>query len=237
MKNFILNKLKNIQLRIARTSAKSYVKYLRSIGVEIGENIDFHGGVKNISIDITRPSLVTIGSNISFNKNFTLITHDWGGYVLRNKYNDFIPSSGPVKLGNNIVFGRNVTVLKGVTIGDNCIIGLNSIVNKDIPSNSVAVGSPAKVISSLDDYYKKRKQECINEALFYAKSIETRFKRRPKINEFWEEFPLFLNGEDLVNGLPVRKQLGDAYNFYRKNNKPIFDGFNDFLSKAGVLKK
>lgn len=230
-------KLYNLRLRWAKSSPNRYIKFLRKKGVIIGDKIDFHGGTKNISIDITRPSLVSIGSNISFNKNFTLLTHDWGGYVIRNKFKEFIPSSGPVKIGSNIVFGRNVTVLKGVTIGDNCIIGLNSIITNDIPANSIAIGSPARVVSTLEDYYKKRKKQAVEEALIYAKSIEERFKRRPKINEFWEEFPLFLNGKDIVNGLPIQRQLGDAYEYYKDNNQPIFGGFDDFLKKAGVIKK
>lgn len=233
----IINIIKNLQLRLARTSVKRYLRFLNRTGVKIGDNIYFHGGVNTVSIDITRPSLVTIGSNISFNKNFTLLTHDWGGYVLRNRYKEFIPSSGKVKIGNNIVFGRNVTVLKGVTIGDNCIIGLNSVITKDIPANSVAVGAPARVVSTLEDYYKKRKKQCIEEALAYAKSIEERFNRRPKIEEFWEEFSLFLNGEELVDGLPIQRQMKEAYEFYKENNQPIFNGFDDFLEKAGVTTK
>lgn len=51
----------------------------------------------------------------------------------------------------------NCTVLKGVTIGDNCIIGIGSIVTKDIPANSVAIGNPAKVVCSLDEYFEKEK--------------------------------------------------------------------------------
>ena len=230
----IKNILLNLKLRFARLSSKRYKRFLNDLGVVIGDNIDFHGGLKTISIDITRPSLVTIGSNISFNKNFTLLTHDWGGYVLRNKYKEFIPSSGPVKIGNNIVFGQNVTVLKGVTIGDNSIIGLNSVITKDIPPNSLAIGAPAKVISTLEGYYEKRKKQSINEALVYAKSIEERFNRLPKIEEFWEEFPLFLRGNELIEGLPIKKQLGDAYEFYKENNQPVFKGFNDFLEQAGV---
>lgn len=230
----IKNKLENLKLRWARTSPKRYIKFLKNKGIVIGDNIFFHGGVKSVSIDITRPSLVTIGSNISFNKNFTLLTHDWGSYVLRNKYQEFISSSGPVNIGNNIVFGRNVTVLKGVSIGDNCIIGLNSVITRDIPPNSVAVGVPAKVISTLEGYYEKRKKESVKEALVYAKSIEERFNRKPKIKEFWEEFPLFLKGDELHDKLPIKRQLGKAYGHYKVNNKPVFDGFDDFLRKAGV---
>lgn len=47
-------------------------------------------------------------------------------------------------------------ILKGVTIGDNVFIGANSVVSKDIPSNSIAVGSPARVVHTLDDYYKTK---------------------------------------------------------------------------------
>lgn len=45
----------------------------------------------------------------------------------------------PIKVGNNVWIGGNVAVLPGVTIGDNVVIGAGSIVNKDIPSNVVAV--------------------------------------------------------------------------------------------------
>lgn len=50
-------------------------------------------------------------------------------------------------------------ILKGVTIGDNVFICANSVVSRDIPSNSIAVGSPAHVVHTLDDYYKRRKEE------------------------------------------------------------------------------
>lgn len=57
---------------------------------------------------------------------------------------------GAISIGNNCWIGAKVTVLAGVDIGDNCIIGAGSIVTKDIPANSLAVGSPAKVIKSID---------------------------------------------------------------------------------------
>jgi acetyltransferase-like isoleucine patch superfamily enzyme len=54
--------------------------------------------------------------------------------------------SAPVIIGKNVWLGAKVTVLKGVRIGDNCIIGANAVVTKDIPANAVAVGVPAKVV-------------------------------------------------------------------------------------------
>ena len=54
----------------------------------------------------------------------------------------------PIKVGNNVWFGANVSVLPGVTIGDNTIIGAGSVVNKDIPSGVIAVGNPCRVTVS-----------------------------------------------------------------------------------------
>lgn len=64
------------------------------------------------------------------------------------------PRSGsyrPVHICKNVWLGMNVIVLKGVTIGENSVIGAGSIVTKDIPANVVAAGNPCKVIKPLDD--------------------------------------------------------------------------------------
>jgi acetyltransferase-like isoleucine patch superfamily enzyme len=55
-------------------------------------------------------------------------------------------SSLPIKIGDDCWLGANVIVLQGVTIGNGCVIGAGSVVTKDIPDYSVAVGNPAKVI-------------------------------------------------------------------------------------------
>lgn len=55
----------------------------------------------------------------------------------------------PVRIGENCWLGAKVTVVAGVTIGNNCVIGAGSLVTKDVPDNSIAVGNPARVIRSL----------------------------------------------------------------------------------------
>lgn len=234
MKRFLKKKLRNLELRWARTSPQRYIKFLRRKGVKIGNNLWVTPDVKSLRIDTTRPSLLEIGDEVRLNRNLTILTHDGGFYVLLSKYKEFISQSGRVKIGNNVYFGRNCTVFKGVTIGNNCIIGFGSVVTKDIPPNSVAVGAPAKVVSTLDDYYKKRKEKYIDEALDYARSIRERFNRKPKIEEFWEEFPLFLNGDEDCPQLPIKQQMGPAYEYYQKNHKSKFAGFEEFLKQAGV---
>lgn len=56
----------------------------------------------------------------------------------------------PVKIGKNVWIGANALILPGVVIGDNCTIGAGSVVNKNIPDNSIAVGNPCKVIKKVE---------------------------------------------------------------------------------------
>lgn len=228
--------LKYLEKHYAESSNERYVKYLTRKGISIGKNCIFRDP-KSTTIDLTRPSLIEIGDNVDMNVNFTILTHDYATLVFRNMYHEFIPSSGKVKIGNNIYIGRNVSILKGVTIGDNCVIGIGSIVTRDIPANSVAVGAPAKVIYSVEKYYEIRKAAQVNEAFLYAKSIKERYGRMPVIEDFWEEFPLFLNGNEDHQNLPVKKQLKSAYEIYKVSHKAIFNGFDDFLTKAGLFKQ
>lgn len=60
------------------------------------------------------------------------------------------PVCKPIKIGHRVWCGDNVTILSGVTVGDDVVIGAGSLVNKSIPPNSIAVGVPAKVIKPLE---------------------------------------------------------------------------------------
>lgn len=57
----------------------------------------------------------------------------------------------PVKIGRNVWIGSNSTILPGVTVGDNAVIGAGSVVTRDVPENMVVAGNPAKVIKSIFD--------------------------------------------------------------------------------------
>lgn len=61
-----------------------------------------------------------------------------------------LPGAAPVKIGHRVWCGVNVTILAGVTIGDDVVIGAGSVVLRDLPSNSVAAGVPAQVLRPLD---------------------------------------------------------------------------------------
>lgn len=195
-----------------------------------------HIDPKSSLIDLSRPSLISIGSGCYMNNNFTILTHDWVTKVFLNSDRMFLNSSGRVTIGNNVSFGQNVMVLKGVTIGDNCFIGAGSIVTKDIPANSIAVGAPCKVVMTLEEYYQKRLVKSENEALDYARSIQERYHRKPIPSDFWEEFIWFVSGDEIDKypEIPIRRQLGHSYERYKANHKAKYHSFEEFLIAAGI---
>ena len=70
-------------------------------------------------------------------------------------YMDQKLSAQDVKIGNGCWIGEKVSILSGVTIGEKCIIGAGSIVTKSIPSYSIAVGNPARIIKQYNFYTKR----------------------------------------------------------------------------------
>lgn len=218
-----------------------YLNYLRKLGVRIGRNCKITD-IRTINIDITRPYLVEIGDNVRLNRGLTILTHDYVSRAFKIIYGDFLPSSGKVKIGNNVYFGRNCSVLKGVTIGDNTIIGYGSIVTKDIPSNSVAVGVPARVICTLDEYYEKRKAVAYKEAIDLVNELELALNRKAKIEDMKEEFIYFVSGNEVEKypKLNIKRQLtynGNCYDKWRKNHIAKFKNFEDFVKYARAHKE
>lgn len=126
----------------------SPIAYARSIGVTVGDNCR----LINVSFS-TEPYLVTIGDHVSATAT-RFETHDGGVWVFRDDHPELDVVKGIV-VGNNVYFGYGCIVLPGVTIGDNVVVGAGAVVARDIPSNSVAVGVPARVIKSTSEYLTK----------------------------------------------------------------------------------
>ena len=91
---------------------------------------------------------IHFGSNVEIAPGCRLISsnHDL------EDFSKAMPSQGPIEIGSNVWIGANCVILPSVKIGSNVVIGAGSIVTKDIPSNSIAVGNPCKVIKEKKFY-------------------------------------------------------------------------------------
>ena len=111
--------------------------------IEIGENF-----YSNHNLVILDPAKVIFGNNVFIGPNCGFYTAEHPlDYQTRNKELEY---AKPIIVGNNVWFGGSVTVIGGISIGDNVVIGAGSVVTKDIPSNTVVAGTPAKIIKNLE---------------------------------------------------------------------------------------
>ena len=114
----------------------------------IGDNVHIE-----TDCHISAINSIEIGNNVLIASFVYISDHQHGN----NDYFDILTppiernlfSKGAIKIGNNVWIGEKVCILPGVTIGDGAIIGAGSTVTKDIPSYSIAVGNPARVIKKL----------------------------------------------------------------------------------------
>lgn len=104
--------------------------------------------------NISAINTITLGQKVLLGRFVTIIDHSHGAgeLDLRTKapWDRDLTSKGGISIGNNVWVGDKATILPNVTIGDNCIIGANSVVTKSFPRNCVIGGNPAKIIRQYD---------------------------------------------------------------------------------------
>lgn len=124
---------------------------LIKMGLKVGKNF---GRLNGVILDPSHCWLIEIGDNVTMAPRVHILAHD----ASTKTFLDYT-KIGKVTIGNNVFIGADSVVLPNTRIGNNVIIGANSTVTKDIPDNSVAVGNPAKVICTLDDYLNRQKEQ------------------------------------------------------------------------------
>lgn len=104
----------------------------------------------NIGVYIQAMNGIIMGSNVGISPGCKIVSanHNNDDHW---KHDD----APPIRIGNHVFIYANSVVLPGVQIGDNVVIGAGSVVTKDIPSNSIAVGNPCKVIKEKEAYTGK----------------------------------------------------------------------------------
>ena len=203
-------------------------------GVEIGRggcngpnsNVYIGSNVGIFERTIINPSdEVHIGDNVGIGGEVMIWTHGAWLDVMQGFPSDF----GPVKIGNNVWLPARSIVLPNVEIGDNTVIGIGSIINKNIPSGSLAAGSPCKVIK--ENYYPRKLNE------------EEKKKIIWDILEGWYKLHEMkgINAKaKYVDGQIILMQ-GDNQTIYDVNEKIIFgyennvsEDLRDYLRRKGI---
>ena len=127
----LVNKVRTLLHRTVLVKL-TYLYYTKLYGMDFGKGVRISLGAK---LDKTNPKGVHIGDYTAITAGAAVIAHDF----VHREWKD-------VRIGSNCFIGFYAVILPGVTIGDGCIISANSVVVRDIPAHSVAMGNPAKVI-------------------------------------------------------------------------------------------
>ena len=138
-------------------------------------------GEWNGQIKIGKFSLITPGVRIMAAESIVIgdacmIAHgayisdaDWHGIYDRAEP---VGKTKPVIIKDNVWIGDSAIICKGVTIGDNSIIGAGAVVTKDVPSNSVFAGNPAKLVKTLDDVEFNTRANFLEDPIQLAKDFD-----------------------------------------------------------------
>lgn len=218
-----------------RADPDSYLRHLRRLGMDIGEGTVVYDP-RSVLIDETRPWMVKLGKNVQIARGVTILTHGYEWAVLKGVYGEVLGSCGKVTVGDNVFLGVNAVLLKGVTIGSNVVIGAGSVVTRDIPGNCVAAGNPARVISTLEAFYEKRKAAQLPEARELVVQYREAYGKDPEEEILSEFFWLFTDGSDPIPACWEEKlDLQGNGSFSRKKlreNRKRFADKQDFLRQT-----
>lgn len=119
-------------------------------GLKVGNGFE---RLNQVIIDDSHPWLIEIGNNVTLAPRVHILAHDAStkaflGYT----------KIGCVSIGDRVFIGAGTVIMPNTKIGNDVIIGANSIVTHDLPNGVVAVGNPAEIICRTDEYISKEKQ-------------------------------------------------------------------------------
>lgn len=160
-----------VDLYLLRTNPR---KYAVKVGVKVNGSLYIYGG--NRGMFGSEPFMIEIGDNVHITGACQFLTHDGSTLIFRKE----IPTleiTKPIKIGNDVFIGYRVIIMPGVTIGNRCVIGAGSVVTKDIPDNSLAVGNPCKAIKTSDELLEKLKCNSLGIGHLVGKEKEKEIKR------------------------------------------------------------
>ena len=164
----IIRLLKNM---LAVEKRSSSVTWLRKQGAIIGEDVELH----NFTCSAKDATCLQIGNHVTLT-GVVCLTHDASlKRVLRCDCNKI----GRIVIGNNVFIGKQTVILPNVHIGDDVVIGCGSVVTHDIPEGTVAVGNPAKVICTTEEFKQKHLMKMKTNPELVYKNTKKRYEMKP----------------------------------------------------------
>ena len=134
------------RVRLLAADDEGVAAYFRTQGATIGT------GTRILTKSLgSEPYLVTIGDETLISTDVMFSTHDGATWVLRDALPD-LAVFGRITIGKRCFIGTRTVLLPGCSIGDRSVVGAGSVVNHDIPDGVVAVGVPARVVSSIEEF-------------------------------------------------------------------------------------
>lgn len=230
--------IKKIKNKIHAQTSEEYIAELKSKGVSIG------GGTivwdpSRTTIDASRPWMLKIGEYVKITSGVVILCHDYSLSVLRRVYGEWLGEAQETIIGDNCFIGMNSVILMGTHIGNNVIIGAGSVVRGNIPDNVVVAGNPARIVCTLEEHYQNRKRKTAQEALECARLYYKSYHRAPKPSDLSGFKFLFIPREKtkieeyglsfFCNG-DSPKEVEEAF----FNSEPLWDSFESFLKEAGI---
>ena len=130
---------------------------LRCIGCRVGKDV-YIG--PNVFIDAGHADMITIEDHAHVTCNTILLCHkrDLSEYYIGCDYADFPYQKGEIKLCKGCSTGTGSIIMPGVTIGEGAIVGAGSLVTKDVPAWTIAIGRPAKVVKHIREKHNENKE-------------------------------------------------------------------------------
>ena len=141
---------KHLKAVIYRIRGEYTTEKLVKMGLKIGENFKRLNGV---ILDPSHCWLISIGDNVTMAPRVHILAHDASTKTFLN-----YTKIGRVIIGDNVFIGAESIILPNIKIGNNVVIGAGSVITKDVPSDSVYAGNPAKYICSTYEYIEKNKK-------------------------------------------------------------------------------
>lgn len=148
---------------------------------------------------------VTIGDYVYMGPNCNIFTpcHPIHHELRKEKVTEY---ALPVTVGSHSWIGGDVVITPGVTIGENCVIGAGSVVTKDIPDNSIAVGNPCKVIRQIND----KDREYINSLILDDETKDSKYKQENGYIYSAKDEAIFNIVKDTVHYVEILNKLSNS---------------------------